>query len=149
MTQVSQVTAHLCQVILTYKSRRSKTRKAHFLTCGIEIMPKLNMKWRINEPSSLRKESAGKDMLPYPHVSVNCTVELERVETTMLEGMLPQSQKKEVSTTTPKKKRNKITEKINYVYRKDMTKGFLLLRKCVPGIKKLPGKKKGFLAQTY
>jgi hypothetical protein len=43
---------------------------------------------------------------------------------------------KEVSSTTPKK-RKQDNRKINKVYRKDMTTGFLLLRKCVPGIEKL------------
>jgi hypothetical protein len=82
--------------------------------------------------------SVGKENMPYPHVVVNCTVELKRLDPDMLEGLLPQSQKlqKEVSSTTPKK-RKQDNRKINKVYRKDMTTGFLLLRKCVPGIEKL------------
>jgi hypothetical protein len=92
------------------------------------------------EPSSQKKDvlSVGKDNMPYPHVIVNCTVELKRLEPDMLEGLLPQSQKlqKEVSSTTPKKKRKQDNRKINKVYRKDMTSGFLLLRECVPGIEK-------------
>ena len=63
-------------------------------------MPKLkrNTNWRRNEQSSQKKESAGKDMVPYPHVIVNCTVQLERLDPAMLETLQPQTQKKEVSS---------------------------------------------------
>jgi hypothetical protein len=57
-------------------------------------MPKLNMNWRRNEWSSTKKESVGKDIMPYPSVIVNCTVELKRLDPAMLEALQPQSQKK-------------------------------------------------------
>jgi hypothetical protein len=46
----------------------------------------------------------------------------------------PQTQKKEVSTRIQKYSEKNIYQGVS---RKDMTKGFLLLRKCVPGIEKL------------
>jgi hypothetical protein len=117
-------------------------------------MPKLNMNWSRNEPSSPRNESAGKDMVPYPHVIVNCTVQLERLDPAML--MLPQTQKKEVSSTHRKyTKEVKKTRKIRKYtkeerrtfaldYRKRQMKGFNVF----PAPKRFPAKK-SFLAQTY
>jgi hypothetical protein len=61
-----------------------------------------------------------------PNVTVNCTVHLERLDP----AMLPQTLKKEVSTSSGKRERDKI-------YRNDMRKGFLLLRKWVPDIENL------------
>jgi hypothetical protein len=43
-------------------------------------------------------------------------------------------------------KRKQDNRKINHVYRKEMTTGFLLLRKCVPGIEKL--NRPGMLMET-
>jgi hypothetical protein len=91
-------------------------------------MPKLNR-------TSVASPSVGKDMLPYPHVTVNCTVHLERLDP----AMLPQTQKKEVSTSSGRRERDKI-------YRNDMTKGFLLLRKWVPDIENL--NRLGMLMET-
>jgi hypothetical protein len=54
-------------VILTYISRRSKTRKAHFLTCG-------------------------KDIMAYPQVRVNWTVEVNQPDPDIIEVLIPQSQ---------------------------------------------------------
>jgi hypothetical protein len=80
-------------------------------------MPKLkrNTNWRrnetIDEPSSQKKDvlSVGKGIMPYPHVIVNCTVELKRLDPDMLEALLPQSQKlqKEVSSTKTEFKKEK------------------------------------------
>jgi hypothetical protein len=63
------------------------------------------------------------------------TVQLERLDPEML--IQPQTQKKEVSTTTRKKRKQDKEKMYQRVHRKDMTKGFLLLRKCVPAIEKL------------
>jgi hypothetical protein len=99
------------------------------------------MNWRRNEPSSPKKESVGKDIVPYPHVIVNCTVELKRLDPAMLEALQPQTQKKEVSSTKRIRKYSKEERenyrKMNEVYRNEITSGFNLLKKCVPGTKKL------------
>ena len=112
-------------------------------------MPKLkrNTNWRrnetIDEPSSQKKDvlSVGKGIMPYPHVIVNCTVELKRLDPAMLEALQPQTQKKEVSSTKRIRKYSKEERenyrKMNEVYRNEITSGFNLLKKCVPGTKML------------
>jgi hypothetical protein len=116
-------------------------------------MPKLKRytNWRrnelepIDEPSSPKKDvlSVGKDIMLYPNVRVNWTVEVNRPDPDMLEVLLPQSQKllKEVSSTKRIRKFTKEmrqdNRKINQVYRNKTTTGFNLLKKCVPGTEKL------------
>ena len=75
------------------------------------------------------QKSAEKDIMPYPHVIMDCTVQLERLDPEM-----PQTQKEKPTKRIQKYSEGKMYQRVR---RKDMTKGFLLLRKCVPGTKKL------------
>jgi hypothetical protein len=101
-------------------------------------MPKLKRNWVASQ------KSAGKDMVPYPHVIMNCTVQLERLNPAMLEKLLPQTQKKEVSTRIWKYSKKELEQHRTFGlnYRKRQMKGFNLLKKCVPGTKKVKGNKK-------
>jgi hypothetical protein len=69
---MSHVTAHLLPI--------KTAAKLIFLTCG--IMPKVD-----------RLASQIIDIMTYPHVSVNCTVQLERLDPAMLQT--PKKEKKE------------------------------------------------------
>jgi hypothetical protein len=97
----------------------------------------------IDEPSSQKKDvlSVGKDIMAYPQVRVNWTMEVNQPDPDILEVLLPKSQnvlKQVLSTKKSGKCLKEVREdrKVNEVYRKDMTTGFNLLKKCVPGTKK-------------
>ena len=103
-------------------------------------MPKLkrNTNWRrnepIDEPSSQKKDvlSVGKDIMPYPHVSVNCTVHLERLDPAMFTVQL-QPQTKKIKGVPSREYWNRKSEE----YRSNKKYLFNLLREWVPGTKDL------------
>jgi hypothetical protein len=114
-------------VIITYKSC-PKTRKAHF--------------------SPVAKKIFLGDIMAYPQVRVNWTVEVNEPDPDIIEVLLPQSQKvlKEVLSTKNGKRNqyNKMTDEDkrkrlddSKVHRSNLTTGFNLLMKCVPGTKNL------------
>jgi hypothetical protein len=80
--------------------------------------------------------------MPYPQMRVNWTVVVNQPDPDILAVLLPKSQnvQKEVLSTKKSRKYSKEVRednrKINEVYRKEITSGFNLLKKCVPGIEK-------------
>ena len=68
--------------------------------------------------------------MPYPYA--NCTVQLERLDLKMLQTQL---QTKKIMEYTKEMRELNRTSALDY--RKRQTKGFNLLKKCVPGIEKL------------